>query len=68
MDQLNKIFENIQGLMAAYGLKILGAVLFFIVGLWITNWIAKGISKIMSRRGWGPVFAILSRQHYQYRT
>ena len=54
MDQLNKIFENIQGLMAAYGLKILGAVLFFIVGLWITHWIAKGIAKVMNRRGWDP--------------
>jgi len=68
MDQLNKIFENIQGLMAAYGLKILGAVLFFIVGLWITHWIAKGIAKVMNRRGWDPSLQSFLGQHYRYRT
>src|SRR5690349_10264602 len=52
MNELTKIFQNIQALIAAYGLKIIGAILFFIVGLWVTNWIAKAISKLMNRRGW----------------
>jgi len=54
MNTLTKTFESIQALIAAYGLKILGAILFSIVGLWITNLIARGISKIMNRRNWEP--------------
>src|SRR5690348_12514400 len=52
MNSVNKIFESMQALAAAYGFKIVGAILFFIVGLWITNLIAKAISKLMNRRGW----------------
>src|SRR5215471_16446106 len=52
MDTITKIFGSMQSLVAAYGLKILGAIIFFIVGLWITNLIAKGISKLMNRKGW----------------
>jgi len=33
MNDLTKIYENIQVLMATYGMKILGAIIFFIVGL-----------------------------------
>ncbi|HEX5155095.1 MAG TPA: mechanosensitive ion channel domain-containing protein [Parafilimonas sp.] len=51
MDNLTKIYENIQVLIATYGMKILGAILFFIIGLWITNAISKILSKLMMRRG-----------------
>ena len=51
MENLNKIFQNIQVIIAAYGLQILGAILFFIFGLWIVNIITKMLGKLMIRRG-----------------
>jgi small conductance mechanosensitive channel len=51
MDHITKIFSSIQALIAAYGLKILGAILFFIIGLWVTNLIAKMLGRLMIRRG-----------------
>ncbi len=51
MNDLTRMYENIQVLAATYGLKILGAILFFIIGLWITNLITKLLSKVMVRRG-----------------
>ncbi|MFT4154344.1 mechanosensitive ion channel family protein [Parafilimonas sp.] len=51
MDNITKMYENIQSLFATYGLKILGAILFFIVGLWITNIITRLLGRLMVRRG-----------------
>lgn len=51
MNDMSKIYESIQVLFATYGLKILGAILFFIVGLWITNFITKMLGRLMVRRG-----------------
>lgn len=51
MNDLTKIYENVQVLLATYGMKILGAILFFIVGLWITNAITRMLSRLMVRRG-----------------
>jgi len=54
MGDLSKIYENIQVLAATYGMKILGAILFFIIGLWITNAIAKFLSRLMSKKKIDP--------------
>jgi small conductance mechanosensitive channel len=54
MNDLSKIYENIQVLMATYGMKILGAILFFIIGLWITNAIARFLSRLMTKKGIDP--------------
>ena len=51
MGDLTKLYESLQTLAATYGLKILGAILFFIIGLWITSLITKAIRKVMIRRG-----------------
>jgi len=51
MIDISKISGDIQALIATYGLKILGAILFFIVGLWITNAITRMLGKLMVRRG-----------------
>jgi len=51
MNDLTKIYESIQVMAVTYGLKILGAILFFIIGLWITNIITKMLGKLMVRRG-----------------
>ena len=54
MNDFSKMYENIQALIAAYGMKIIGAILFFIIGLWITNAIAKFLSRLMSKKGIDP--------------
>ena len=41
MNDFTKLYENVQVLAATYGMKILGAILFFVIGLWITNAIAR---------------------------
>ena len=51
MNDISKIYESVQVLFATYGLKILGAILFFIVGLWITSFITRMLGKLMVRRG-----------------
>lgn len=50
MDDFSKILDSIKEIIAAYGLKIVGAILFFIIGLWIVNSITKLIRKLMARR------------------
>jgi len=50
MNNFSKIFDSLKLIFATYGLKILGAILFFIVGLWIINVITKMISRLMTHR------------------
>lgn len=50
MDELSKILDSVKLIFAAYGLKIAGAILFFIIGLWIVNGITKLLLKVMTRR------------------
>ena len=50
MDDLSKIIDSIKVIFATYGLKILGAILFFIIGLWIINVITRLLTKVMTRR------------------
>ncbi len=50
MDDFSKIFDSIKIIFATYGLKILGAIIFFIIGLWIINAITKLLGKLMVRR------------------
>jgi len=50
MNDMTKIYESLQVFAATYGLKILGAILFFIVGLWIVSIITKLLSKVMIRK------------------
>lgn len=54
MNDLTKVYENIQVLAATYGMKILGAIIFFVIGLWVTNAIAKFFSRMMSKKGVDP--------------
>lgn len=50
MDDFSKILDNIKIIFATYGLKILGAILFFIIGLWIISAVTKLLGKVMVRR------------------
>jgi small conductance mechanosensitive channel len=50
MDDLSKIIDSIKVIFATYGLKILGAILFFIIGLWIINAVTRLLGKVMERR------------------
>jgi small conductance mechanosensitive channel len=50
MGDLSKIIDSIKIIFATYGLKILGAILFFIIGLWIINVVTKLLVKVMERR------------------
>ncbi|MBS1745372.1 MAG: mechanosensitive ion channel [Bacteroidetes bacterium] len=50
MENLSSIFESIKTIIATYGLKIIGAILFFIIGLWIINAITRLIIKLMSHK------------------
>jgi len=51
MNNLSSFYESLRLIAATYGIKILGALVFFIVGLWITNAISRLLTKMMIRRG-----------------
>ena len=51
MNDLSSLNESIRILITTYGMKILGAILFFIVGFWIIGMITKLLSKMMIRKG-----------------
>jgi small conductance mechanosensitive channel len=50
MESLTEYSDQFTAWIMTYGLKVLGAILVFIVGLYVTNWIARVISRAMSRR------------------
>ena len=50
MEYITKYSDQLAAWLMTYGLKILGAIVVFIVGLYVTNWIARAFSRSMSRR------------------
>lgn len=50
MESFDQYRELIAAWAMTYGVKIAGAIIFFIVGLYVTNWITKMITRGMLRR------------------
>ncbi|HSC52040.1 MAG TPA: mechanosensitive ion channel domain-containing protein [Phnomibacter sp.] len=51
MNNLSSLYENLRLLAATYGIKIVGAILFFIIGLWIISVVTKLLGRVMKKRG-----------------
>jgi small conductance mechanosensitive channel len=50
MEYITKYSDQLAAWLMTYGMKILGAIVVFIIGLYVTNWIARAFSRSMSRR------------------
>lgn len=50
MEYITKYSDQVATWLMTYGMKILGAIVVFIIGLYITNWLARAFSRSMSRR------------------
>ena len=51
---MEKILEKLQLFAAEYGMKIVGALLIFIIGMWVAKLIKKGVVKLMEKRSVDP--------------
>lgn len=50
METISTYSDQIMIWVVTYGTKVLGAILVFIIGLYVTNWIARLVSRAMSKR------------------
>ncbi|HEX6892671.1 MAG TPA: mechanosensitive ion channel domain-containing protein [Chryseolinea sp.] len=50
MEYITKYSDQFAAWIMTYGTKLLGAIIVFIVGLYLTNWLSRAISRAMSRR------------------
>lgn len=50
MDQANKWLDQAMTLVTDYGPKVIGAIIFLIIGLWVVKRIVKGSTKLMNKR------------------
>ena len=50
MEQLTKYSDQFATWIMTYGTKVIGAIVVFIVGLYITNWFARMFTRMMTRR------------------
>lgn len=49
---LENILEKIYDLATNYGIKLIGAIVIWIIGSWVIKMISRGIKKLMSRQGY----------------
>ncbi len=49
-----KFWEGIQPTVSTYGLKLIGAIVVLIIGLWIVKIITNQIAKLMDRKNYDP--------------
>jgi len=49
MEDVNKYADMAQALAAAYGLKIIGAIVIFIIGKWLSGVLSRAVGKAMNR-------------------
>lgn len=47
MEQITSFFQNNQDLIIGYGIKVIVAIIIFIVGKWLSKLVSKTISKVM---------------------
>ena len=50
MELLTKYSDQFATWIMVYGTKVIGAIVVFIIGLYITNWIARMFNRMMTRR------------------
>ena len=49
MEDVNKYADMVQALAAAYGLKIIAAIVIFIIGKWLSGVLSRAVGKAMER-------------------
>ena len=49
MEDVNKYADMVQALVAAYGLKIIAAIVIFIIGKWLSGVLSRAVGKAMER-------------------
>ncbi len=49
MEDVNKYADMVQALAAAYGLKIIAAIVIFIIGKWLSGVLSRAVGKAMNR-------------------
>ncbi len=49
MEDVNKYTDMVQTLVAAYGLKIIAAIVIFIIGKWLSGVLSRAVGKAMER-------------------
>lgn len=54
MEKIEELSEFLTGLVVTYGLKVVGAIVTLIIGLWIIKIIVKSLARIMEKREVDP--------------
>lgn len=49
MEDVNKYAEMVQALAAAYGLKVIAAIVIFVIGKWLSGVLSRAVGKAMRR-------------------
>ncbi|WP_203256377.1 mechanosensitive ion channel family protein [Hyunsoonleella ulvae] len=52
MENVDKYLDMAQGFIVEYGIKIIGAIVIWIIGSWIIKKINRGISKVMTKQNY----------------
>lgn len=51
---MEETIKELQSLVAAYGLKVFGAIATLVIGVWIAKWLAKIAGKVLDKRNVDP--------------
>lgn len=51
---MEEIIKDLQSLVTAYGLQVLGAIATLVIGIWIARWLAKIAGKVLDKRSVDP--------------
>ena len=51
MEDVNKFADMVQALVAAYGLKVIAAIVIFIIGKWLSRVLSRAVGRAMTRTG-----------------
>jgi small conductance mechanosensitive channel len=51
---MEETIKEIQSLVTAYGLKVLGAIATLVIGVWIAKWLAKVAGRVLGKREVDP--------------
>lgn len=51
---MEEAIKELQALVAAYGLQVLGAIATLAIGVWIARWLAKIAGKVLKKRSVDP--------------
>ncbi|MBA4057715.1 MAG: mechanosensitive ion channel protein, partial [Marivirga sp.] len=50
MEQISTYSDQVMVWVVTYGTRVIGAILVFVIGLYVTNWVARLVSRAMSKR------------------